>query len=35
MIVGMAAGLGVINLLGVLYFVQKKCRWNGARSPKH
>ena len=34
MIVGMAAGLGVINLLGVLYFVQKNADGRSAK-PKH
>ena len=35
MIVGMAAGLGVINLLGVLYFVQKRGRrpWTAGLLP--
>lgn len=34
MIVGMAAGLGVINLLGVLYFVQKNADGRSEK-PKH
>ena len=34
MIVGMAARLGVINLLGVLYFVQKNADGRSEK-PKH
>ena len=34
MIVAMAAGLGVINLLGVLYFVQKNADGRSDK-PKH